>query len=89
MNRIVLPVLSLASTLAPLLCGLRSRMPTRRRRLPWSRSSGGKVTFDDNSPDKPVIGVNLENTHVTDDDLEYLNGLSRLRAPNLTQHRCD
>ena len=73
MNRIVLPVLSLASTLAPPpLAGLRSRMPTRRRRLPWVEKLGGKVTFDDNSPDKPVIGVNLENTHVTDDDLEYL-----------------
>jgi len=44
---------------------------------------GGRVTIDENSPDKPVIGVDLEHTRVTDAGLEHLKGLSKLQTLDL------
>jgi len=39
---------------------------------------GGNVTLDAKSPDKPVIGVNLQGSEVTDAGLEHLKGLTNL-----------
>src|SRR2546429_655862 len=39
---------------------------------------GGKVTRDDKLPGKPVIGVNLAGTKVTDGDLKELKDLKQL-----------
>jgi hypothetical protein len=39
---------------------------------------GGKVTVDEKSPDKPVIGVDLRHTKITDADLAHLKALTKL-----------
>src|SRR5438552_15242740 len=44
---------------------------------------GGKVTRDDKLPGKPVIGVNLNNTRVTDASLKELKDLKQLTSLNL------
>src|SRR5437870_178159 len=44
---------------------------------------GGKVTRDDKLPGKPVIGVNLGGTKVTDADLKELKDLKHLTSLNL------
>src|ERR1043166_8220368 len=44
---------------------------------------GGKVTRDDKLPGKPVIGVNLGHTKVTDADLKELKHLMQLTSLNL------
>jgi beta-lactamase regulating signal transducer with metallopeptidase domain len=46
---------------------------------------GGKVSVDEKSPDKPVIGVDLDSTKVTDTGLEHLRGLTKLQTLNLTR----
>ena len=40
---------------------------------------GGRVIIDEKSPDKPVIGVDLVRSQVTDDGLEHLKGLTKLQ----------
>jgi RNA polymerase sigma factor (sigma-70 family) len=47
------------------------------------RRLGGTVEVDEKSPGKPVIGISLLNTRVSDQDLELLRGLTRLRSLNL------
>ena len=44
---------------------------------------GGKVTRDDKLPGKPVIGVNLTGTGVTDAGLKALKDLKQLTTLNL------
>src|SRR5436189_124633 len=44
---------------------------------------GGKVTRDDKLPGKPVIGVNLGGTKVTDVDLKELAEVKQVTAVNL------
>ena len=44
---------------------------------------GGKVTRDDKLPGKPVIGVNLAGTKVTDAGLKELKDLKHLTSLNL------
>src|SRR5204862_6469332 len=45
---------------------------------------GGKVTRDDKLPGKPVIGVNLPATKVTDAGLKELKDLKQLTSLNLS-----
>src|SRR5207237_7670324 len=45
---------------------------------------GGKVTRDDKLPGKPVIGVNLAATKVTDADLKQLKAFKQLTSLDLT-----
>jgi internalin A len=45
---------------------------------------GGKVTRDNDKPDKPVVGVNLQNKKMTDEDLKELATLTKLTNLNLT-----
>ena len=61
------------------------RFQSRQRQLPRSRNSSGSVTEDEKSPDKPVIGVNLHGSEVTDAGLEHLKGLPQLQTLNLWQ----
>ncbi len=44
---------------------------------------GGRVIVDKQSPDKPVIFVDLESTKVTDAGLEHLEGFTKLQRLNL------
>ena len=46
---------------------------------------GGKVTRDDKLPGKPVIGVNLGHTKVTDAGLKELKDLKQLTSLNLAE----
>ena len=45
--------------------------------------SGGKVTVDEKAPDKPVIAVDFQHTHVTDAGLEPLRVLPKLQTLTL------
>jgi Leucine-rich repeat (LRR) protein len=45
---------------------------------------GGQVTFDEKNPGKPVIGVDLSETEVTDAGLVHLNGLTNLQTLGLS-----
>jgi WD40 repeat protein len=45
---------------------------------------GGKVTIDEKNPGRPVIGVYLTGTKVTDASLGNLKGLTKLQSLNLT-----
>ncbi|MEX2288551.1 MAG: M56 family metallopeptidase [Planctomycetaceae bacterium] len=44
---------------------------------------GGSVAIDEKAPGKPLIGIMLGSTNVTNDDLQCLNGLTSLRKLNL------
>jgi hypothetical protein len=44
---------------------------------------GGKVTVDEENPDKPIILVDLHNTQVTDAGLAHLEGLTKLLSLSL------
>jgi Leucine-rich repeat (LRR) protein len=46
---------------------------------------GGKVFQDGIAPDKPVIGVDLDETHATDDDLAHLEVFPRLQSLSLDE----
>ena len=48
---------------------------------------GGKVTRDDKQPDKPVIGVSLAGTTVTDAGLKELKELKGLKSLSLVGTR--
>jgi internalin A len=45
---------------------------------------GGKVTVDEKSPDKQVIGVDLSETKATDETVKHLEGLTKLQSLNLS-----
>jgi hypothetical protein len=44
---------------------------------------GGKVEYDPKDPARPVVRVRLNETRVTDKDLEHLRGLTALRRIDL------
>jgi Leucine-rich repeat (LRR) protein len=48
------------------------------------KNLGGKVTFDDMLPGKPIVGVALFNAKVIDADLVHLDGMTSLRTLNLS-----
>ena len=50
------------------------------------RKLGGTVTFDEENPGKPLIGVNLSSTKVTDAGLQHLKGLTKLQSLNLSRN---
>ena len=69
-------ILMMALSLAPVLCGGRNRMLTKRRPLPKSKL-GGIVIFDETSRGKEVNRVDFDRTEVTDAGIEHLKGDSR------------
>ena len=40
----------------------------------------GELTFDEENPGRPLVGVNLRSTRVTDAGLEHLKGLTKLQT---------
>ena len=44
---------------------------------------GGKVTYDEKTPGKPLVGVDLRDSKATDASLVHLNGLKNLQTLNL------
>ncbi len=82
----------LASVAGALLAGL--LMPVRARAdeaedraAEAIRKAGGKVERDERAPGRPVIGVNLGFTQVTDAGLKELKELKALRSLSLNGTR--
>ena len=80
MNRIVLPLLTLGLSLAPVLCWAAEPNAEQAKAIAEIEKLGGKVTVDEKSPGKPVISVDLVRTSATDADLKHLHALSRLTS---------
>ena len=51
---------------------------TQEQAIAAIKKLGGRVTFDEKSPNKPVIDVDLSRTNVTDAGLVHLKGLTNL-----------
>ena len=81
MDRTMATIQVLLLAVAASGCGLRLN-PEARLRAEIERL-GGKVTVDDKSPGKPIIGVDLFGTSVTDKGLGRLKGLARLQSLEL------
>jgi len=85
MNRIVELMLVLGLSLATVASGWAVEGNTEQAKaVAQIRKLGGKVVVDNESPDKPVIGVSLVLPMVTDVGLEHLQSLTQLQSLNLT-----
>ena len=62
-----------------------ARTTTPDRAVSFVESLGGKVIRDDNSAGKPVTGIELTDTNVTDAGLKELASLTNLSSLNLSQ----
>src|SRR5208283_5438635 len=83
MNRIALPLLTLGLSFAPVLCWAAERNSDQAKAVAEIEKVGGKVTFDEKSPGRPVISVDFTNTQVTDSALAHLERLTQLRDLSL------
>ena len=85
MNRLLLLLLLLGLSLAPVLCRAAEPQADEAKAIAAIEELGGKVTFDKDSPDKPKpwIGVDLDNTKVTDAELGYLKEFPQLQRLDL------
>ena len=84
MNRIVVLLLVLGLSLAVVASGYAAEAnPEQAKAVAEVEKLGGKVTIDEKSLDKPVMGVDLSYTKVTDAGLEHLKGLTNLLSLNL------
>ena len=80
MNRIVMPMLAFGLLVAFVPSGWAAEPNAEQAKaIAAIEKLGGNVTFDEKSPDKPVISVDLSTSKVTDAGLEHLKGLSHLR----------
>jgi internalin A len=57
--------------------------PKQAKAIVEIKKLGGKVTLDEKSPGKPVMGADLMDTQVTDEGLKCLRALHRLQDLNL------
>ena len=95
MNRLVPSMLVLGLSLAVVATGCTARVspkeekpaagenPRQAKAVAEITRLGGKVTVDEKSPGKPVIGVSLRHVEVTDAGLECLKELSQLQLLDL------
>ena len=86
MNRIALPVLTLAASLVPLLCRAVEPTAAEATAIAEIEKLGGKVTVNESSPGRPAT-VNLGSTNVTDAALVHLAGMPRLESLDLHDTR--
>ena len=85
MNRFAVLMVTLGLSLASIPWGWAAEpSPDQATAIAEIRKLQGKVTVDEDSPDKPAIGVNLAGTQVTDDGLQQLEGLTQLKSVNLS-----
>ena len=56
---------------------------TQEQAIAAIRKLNGEVTIDEKSPNKPVIGVDLHSTKITDDGLIEVTELFQLQSLNL------
>ena len=86
MNRILLPMLALGLSLALTRrgCSAKPRADSAKAtaiaEIAEIKKLGGKITLDENTPGKPVCGVDLSRTQVTDAGLMHLEGFAALQA---------
>ena len=84
MSRIVALMLVLGLSLVVVASGWAAEANTdQAKAIAEVKKLGGKVVVDEKSPGKAVIGVDLQNTKVTDAGLKHLEGLTKLRDINL------
>ena len=92
MNRIILPILTLGLSLSLLCPGWAAAPnPEQARALAEIVRLGGKLTFDEKSPEKPVVGVDLSGpqtgSKVTDADLECLAGMTSIQSLDISLNK--
>lgn len=99
MNRSAALMLVLGLPLAVLVSGCAARVnpregkaaagenPRQAQAIAEIEALGGKVTVDEKSPDKPVIGVSLRHLDVTDVGLVCLKDLPHLQLLDLDHTR--
>ena len=56
---------------------------TREQAIAVIKKMGGKVTFDEMKPDRPVERINFSRSEITDAGLEHLKGLTSLQTLKL------
>ena len=61
--------------------------PQRDRVVALVERLGGQIERDEKAPGRPVVGIRLATTRISDDQLGELRGLSSLRSLDLTQTR--
>jgi hypothetical protein len=84
MNRIVALMLVLGISLAVIASGRAAEVDFEQAKaVAEIRRLHGRVTVDEKSPDKPVIGVSLASPMVTDVALEHLQCLTQLQSLKL------
>ena len=83
MSRIALPMLMVGLSLVPVLCWAAEPNADQAKTIAAIEKLGGKVAVDEDSPGRPVIGVDfgqiandLHRTRITDAGLEHLEGLT-------------
>ena len=59
------------------------RSDAEKKAIAAIKKLGGKVTFAERKPGKPVIGVSLFNTKITNAGLVHLEGLTKLQTLDL------
>lgn len=83
MTRVIVSMLMLGSSFAPVLCWAAEQNADPRRAVAESKKLGGKVNEDEKRPGRPVYSVKLRGTHVTDAELEHIKGLPQLQSLDL------
>ena len=90
MNRAIL-LLMLGLSLAPVLCWAADPKAEEAKAIAAIEKLDGSVTFDENSPGRPVIGVNLcgyeSPVKAGDAVMEHIKGLNQLRDLDLSGTR--
>ena len=78
MSRIALPMLALSLSFAFPIQAAEPRTG-QGKAVAKVNKLGGRVTIDEKDPDKPVIGIDLTATLITDAGLDGLKALTRLQ----------
>ena len=82
MSRIALSILALSLICAHAGCAAKPK-EGQAKAIAAIEKLGGRVTVDEKSPGKPVVGVRLSDANVTDADLEHIEALTNLRRLDL------
>ena len=79
MNRISVAVPTLVLSLTLVVCGAAEPSADQAKAIAEIEELHGFVTRDETNPDKPVIGLDLTGSDVTDAGLQHLRGLPQLQ----------
>ncbi len=81
MNRLSMLMAALGLSLAVVALGWAAESnPGQAKAVAEIEKLGGKITIDEKSPNKAVIGVDFGHTQVSDAGLVHLEGLTRLQS---------